>query len=271
MKKRKDMDWELFELLEGELSAKEESEILDIISSDDQISSEWDFMQMTQLSTPDISYSRKQQLVKKDTGLVAFSSFQWRRVISVAAVLALCFPLWKLILKSTDSAENMIGSANEIITPKSSNEIDSRPNLGDHPLTASASLEGPTQSKTERIPYQMRPKIEPTKPTDDERKAELVSILPARIITDIQAQNEALPNLPKARVRYNMASLLPLDEDRKSFKGIRPTFDAGLAKISSPFRDSRLRLQPSEKNTITILYSSNQYHASAMVSLKPLK
>ena len=91
MKKQKDMDWELFELLEGELTAEQEAELLSKIEGQSDLDSEWAFMQMTQLETPEVTYKHKDKLIKKDTTLLTFTAIQWKRAVALAAI-----SLWSL-------------------------------------------------------------------------------------------------------------------------------------------------------------------------------
>jgi hypothetical protein len=64
--------------------------------------------------------------------------------------------------------------------------------------------------------------------------------------------------------------LIPQDEPA-SYNGVRSTINAGLSLVTAPFRNAKIKVQPADKQSIQIIYSSEQYNATAMVSLKPLK
>ncbi|MFT5725673.1 MAG: hypothetical protein ACI9JN_002800 [Bacteroidia bacterium] len=276
MKKHKDMDWELFELLEGELTAKEESALKGTIESDTTLESEWGLMQMTQLEAPTVTYKRKQQLVKKETILIAFSAVQWRRVAAIAAILALCYPIWQVLLPSGNSVERIAGSATELITPGAVETKEAPSQIESHPKVAVATIAAPKED--EIVPKLKKRSInqkvfvkQEAQPQQVQERYEMVFIEPINTAINLQVTATALNALPMANVSYNMADLLPKDEGVKSYNGIRGTMNAGIALLVSPFRDARIKLEPTDKKTLKILYSSTQYNATAMVRLKPLK
>ncbi|MFT7590646.1 MAG: hypothetical protein ACI9UJ_000557 [bacterium] len=274
MKEQKDMDWELFEMLEGELTPEQEAALLNKIDGDKTLSSDWDFMQMTTLDAPEVVYNGKQNLIKKDTTLIVFSSVQWRRIVSVAALLALCYPVWQFLMPKTNNLEGLAGSATEIVNPSSDVEGSI---IGDDMASSKEAIDVTDDTpvvkvKREAIVQQYQ-KI--AKPEVDEIPAvqpspAIVSIEPSNMSIALSPTNNEPALLPKARHRYSMASLLPKDE-KKTYKGIRPTINAGLAALTSPLRNAKIKVRPTDNKTIQIVYSSLQYNASAMVSLKPLK
>lgn len=274
MKEQKDIDWELFEMLEGELSPEQEAALLDKINNDTNVSSDWDFMQMTELDAPEVIYPGKQNLIKKDTTLIAFSAVQWRRVIGIAAVLALCYPLWQLLMPKTENIDGLAGSATEIVNRSS--EVESPviinnlvPTIDDTDAIEHTPVR---QIKHKAIAQHTIKTIDPEvkESLPEQSSPALVRIKPSHAFVSLtQYKNDPEP-LPKATAQYNMAALLPADKGM-TYNGIRPALNSGLAALTSPFRNAKIKVQPTDKNTLQIIYSSLQYNATAMVSLKPLK
>jgi hypothetical protein len=273
MKKHKDMDWELFEMLEGELTPEQEQDLLNKMKSDSSLTTDWEFMQMTQLDAPDVQYQGKSKLLKKDTTLIVFSTLQWKRIAGIAALLALSFPIWNYFKPQTDSVNELAGSASELI--KQPEIKTTAPAVVD----IEAKEDVPVQSTVSSVPKSTIRSIQPvqtiSKPTpslaDKITREALVDISPKNSNWNIETQTSEFVAVPKAKMQYNMASLIPREEPNKAYKGIRPSINAGLSLLVSPFRESKIKVKPTDKKTIQIVYSSSQYNASAMVSLKPLK
>ena len=269
MKKQKDMDWELFELLEGELTGEQEAELLSKIEGQSDLESEWAFMQMTQLETPEVTYKHKDKLLKKDTTLLTFTAIQWKRVVAIAAMLMLCYPIWNYLIKTQDSGEGIVGSASEII-PK--NEVEAT--ITPESLPVEVKKETVAVVKQNSAPVKKTNQPKPTKVIDQtnpdlKTPFEVVSINSTGTHVSIANNIVDVQQPRKAMVRYNMDKDLPRNESR--YKGVRSTVNTGLALLATPFRESKIQVQPTDKKTIQIVYSSMQYNATAMVSLKPLK
>ena len=266
------MDWELFEMLEGDLSPEEESELLEKINEDADLAADWDFMQMTQLDAPDVVYQGKDKLIKKDTTLIAFSAMQWRRTAAIAAILALCYPAWQLFMPKTDTVEGLAGSANELVLP-TEDESDVNVNKSESvPEIQVAVQEAPNQSTNQVKASQKSVElpVKEEKTTIPNVAEQLVSIEPMRQQIDLNPETKAVASLHRANVMYNMDMLIPQDE-APSYNGIRSTINSGLSLVAAPFRNAKIKVQPADKQSIQIIYSSEQYNATAMVSLKPLK
>ncbi|MCO4819581.1 MAG: hypothetical protein KC517_08150 [Bacteroidetes bacterium] len=271
MKDQKDMDWELFEMLEGDLSPEEESELLKMIEDDADLAADWDFMRMTQLDAPEVVYQGKDKLIKTDTTLIAFSAVQWRRAAAIAALLALCYPTWQLFMPKTDAVEGLAGSATELVLPNTDNTINSQETK---PTVEVAVQEVPNHPpsdvkeprKSLELPVPMNEKMITTPDVANQ----LVSVEPLMQKNGLNTESKPLESLHKANVMYNMEMLIPQDEPA-SYNGVRSTINAGLSLVTAPFRNAKIKVQPADKQSIQIIYSSEQYNATAMVSLKPLK
>ena len=272
MKDQKDMDWELFEMLEGDLSPEEESELLEKIEGDAGLSADWDFMQMTQLDAPEVVYTGKSKLIKKDTALITFTAVQWRRTAAIAAMLALCYPAWQLFMPKTDSVDGLAGSATELVEPKATESEVVTPSVENEAVESLVADDNvaPKPIKSRKNPIQKMAPIVKDEMVIPEVKEQLVSLDPANSPIDIKTASTTLEPLPKANVMYNMQMLIPREET-PTYKGIRHTVNAGLALAAAPFKNTKIKVQPADNQSIQIIYSSQQYNATAMVSLKPLK
>lgn len=270
MKKHEDIAYNMFELLEGDLSPEQEAALMDVIKDDEGLKTDWEFMQMTQLEAPNVTYKHKKKLLKKDTTLIAFSAVQWRRVASIAAIFAVCIPIWNYLFTNPKGVEEMAGSATELIPAESSeNEDITRPS---EVVVDATEIPSVNQTKdVEKVPTTPSRVVvhQPLNQEDPMYDTELVSVTPVIEMPAIGASFPALSKLPKAKHRYNMARMIPADDRR--YKGIRSTVNASLALLAVPFKESKIQIKPADSKTIQIVYSSEQYNASAMVSLKPLK
>ena len=253
MKAHKDIDWELFELLEGDLTPEQEAKIVNAIDENPALESDWEFMQMTQLETPDVTYTHKSKLLKKDTTLIAFSAVQWKRVVGVAAALVLCYPIWNYLIKTTDTTEGMVGAASEVIQPETTVPeataavIEEPTSTEDQTSNVAQTIEKPNITIPEEIPNQETNQTNPELNTP----IELVSATPTQSNVTISTTITELQALSQVNVGYKMADLIPKDEAK--YKGIRATVNTSLALLATPFMDAKIKVQPADNKTMQML------------------
>lgn len=283
MKEEKNMDWRMFELLENDLSAEEAEQLLSEIELDSDLEAEWSLMQQTKLEAEPVVFQNKRSLKKKETTLLAFSFTSWQKVASIAAVLALSFPLWKGILLNEDVSHQIPGAISAIEhkdnkLEKAQPEVlqpEVTPEVAEQPATQEVLPETPSYVKV-NTPVVENPgsnkqvqQDEVIPPNTQPIEVEIPEINPKNnYVVLASADDIAMPEKAK-NVAQSM--VVPGEEEKKGFQGIRPTINIGLALLSAPFNNSKIKIGPLKDRKIEIEYSSDQYFATAMVSLRPLK
>ena len=279
MKQEKNMDWKMFELLENDLSAEEAEQLLAEIELDSDLEAEWSLLQQTKLESEPIVYSYKKRLKKKETTLLAFSFNSWQKVASIAAVLALSFPLWKGVLLREDLGQQIPGaiiglehSDNQEVGP---NVDISVPELVVAPETKESESNVTNTAHVAQVPNQEKQvkqvlKIEeeiPTKVNDTE------IVVPEMEVINYYKSLAMDENFVHPKLAKKVAQSLIVSDDieKKKFQGIRPTINIGLALLTAPFNNSKIKIGPLKDRKLEIQYRSDQYLATAMVSLKPIK
>lgn len=281
MKEQNDKDWKLFSLLEGELSDKEAEALLSEIDLDDELSEEWALMQQTQLQ-PDTNtvYAHKSKLKKRSTTIIGLLPFTWQQAVAAAAVITLAIPVWKYLQSNPDIDPTSISGSIENVD--STNPEANGPSNIESPVIeqveASTKQKEPqsTDFTTPNVNYtssatstktivadagQMQPKPNQT--------IEVPLVYPET--NSLEAIHIERPGLPK-QVR-SLAWIEPTFDQMpsRSYRGVRPLLNSTWAGILKPFRNSKLQLEPVEKSpAFKIVYKSDKYYATAMLSLKPL-
>jgi hypothetical protein len=293
MKKREDMEWKLFELLEGELSVSEEAEILAQMEEDESLEEEWALLQSTRLTAPEVSYTNKKSLLKKETTVLAFTGMKWLKYAAILAVVAGTYPLWKTAIFS-DDVEGLVGSASEIVEPNHvAKTIEPEPtaDIPQEEIQSSEVAESITPQRVDVEPVReySAPQNNPD-PLSRHSHTGLVKTLQPLGYVIVPAKSE-VNNLTVQR-EYAAQDFVPVqfspewfaqmdvgdvtaeeENNTLKYRGIRPALNSGLAWIASPFRNSKVSVKPVPGNfkALQFTYSNSQYEATAMVSLTPIK
>ncbi len=287
MKEREDIDWRLFELFENDLSEAEEAKILAEIENNDALEEDWKLLQQTKLVAPEISYANKKTLLKKDTRVLAFTNLTWLKYAAAVIIVVAAYPIWKGYFAKED-INHIATSAGEVIEnidPKATEGIEEST-----PIVIEESVPVRTQEIvriTEQDVRKEKRSIHKIIPLDTSNALPLnqpqLGIRPTEVLVSvgakerytIKSESNVLPNLNIRSVDY--ASLYQLEDEQKplvkKYKGIRPAVNGGLAWLSSPFKNSKIKIKPvkDKRGALRIVFTSKQYYATAMVSLKPIK
>ncbi|MBO6517196.1 MAG: hypothetical protein JJ975_11660 [Bacteroidia bacterium] len=292
MTEREDMDWRLFEMLENELSEAEEAELLAELESNGALEDDWKLLQQTKLVAPEVTYQNKKSLLKKETKLIAFAGFSWMKYAAAAVVLVASYPLWKDVIMSDDV--NHIGSMAEEVMEVEPHQSESEqiPEMvvpveeevaitdENHTSDATEIVQEPRKvsDKNNELPLPA-PYVEEHIAEESQPKRyaqEALASVDAQGIHGIAVPTSSLPTLEYGAM--NCADLYKtahIEEETlvNKYKGIRPAVNGGLAWLSSPFRNSKLKIKPVDdtRGALKIEFTSKQYYATAMLSLKPIK
>lgn len=282
MKERENMDWKLFELMENDLSPEEEVEILKAIEEDNALENDWELLQHTRLVAPEVAYSNKESLRKKETKLIAFTGLSWMKYAAGIALVIGSYPLWKAFLPSDDAeglGSSMVKSVEketpveEVQPIELEVEVKSEEQLAEEapaptPNTDYNYVATPTiADEMDDTTIQVSNEPEYTSPVIDIANVEPVADY------DLREDVESTPKLTPGEMDY--ASLYKASEETEKlgYNGVRPAINQSLAWLASPFRNSKVKIKPVEdkKGTLQIEFNTKQYSAVAMLSLKPMK
>jgi len=303
MKKREDMEWKLFELLEDELSASEEADILAQMENDEALEEEWSLLQSTKLTAPEVTYANKKSLLKKETTVLAFAGVKWLRYAAILAVVAGSYPLWKTVIFSND-VDGLVGTASEIVDPNHTTKTiepgetvempaDELQTPGAIETVASASDKTPLKTNASKQEVAEAGQSSGSNPSklDKHKKPELIMYVrraPEYVFvsprTDVNGLVEASERKPQLSVPVHFSpewfaqmdvvdDMYEQENNASDYRGIRPALNSGLAWIISPFKNSKVSVKPVPGNfkALQFTYSNSQYEATAMVSLTPIK
>ncbi len=280
MKDNKNIDWEMFELLEGGMTAEDADKILAKINGSEALQSEWELLQNTKLPESKIVYKHKNDLLKKDTRILAFAAFSWTKAASVAAAVIIALPIgWYFLKNKSDvqiSSTIIDAVPSEVITPDAMYPIDeptqasenvkslaSNPNDNVENVAPKRSTKSMGAVKKDLVPHVIQ--------QSSSNSTEYVSVESTSPALHVKTNNQPLKSLNIVLISPEVDYLIPRSNQEGGFRGIRPTINSGLALLALPFKGSKLEVKPSDNKTLRIEYRSNQYAASAMLSLKPLK
>jgi len=281
MKEQNDIDWKLFSLLEGELNDEEAEALLSEIDLDEELNEEWALMQQTQLK-PDTNtvYASKSKLKKRSTAIIGLLPFTWQQAVAAAAVITLAIPVWRYLQSNSDidptsisgSIENVDSTNSETKGPTATEapvvekvEVSEPDNEVKPPVDPAPNLNYTTKPKSTRTIVADAGQIQP-KPN---QTIEVPLMYPETNLVDgIRIERSGLPNQVKSiawiEAKFDRAP-------NRSYQGVRPLLNSTWAGILKPFRNSKLQLEPVEKSpAFKIVYKSDKYYATAMLSLKPL-
>lgn len=291
---KQDIDWKLFELMEGELSAEDEAQLLKQIESDDELRESWEKMQLAVAPVPGMTFPDKSKLRKKEHRIVPILSFMTATPMKVAAaviiVLLASYPVWKFT--SPDQGTGSIIDAVDTTTPSARSE-----HLAEKTIrTPESGFEVEDQVASEgMLPKEQNPPI-------NNNIHEFSLQQPVHVAAD-QVDREEQPNtaeLPNADLRVSPISApvhfvssnhageapkrlyrtdsrdLDLKAERAMFNqyddynGIRPMIDKSLYALGTPFRNTVIKVDRSqtERPTLIMAYVGQRYQAMAMLELK---
>lgn len=292
---KKDIDWKLFELLEGELSAEEEAQLLAEIESDKELQEEWEGMQRAVAPVPQMSFPNKSALLKKERKIIPLWSFLSAAPVKVAAaaiiILFIAYPIWKF-----NTPQQGTGSLVDAVEAPVTNDIipESSPEEGS--LVSDEDLEQVTEKEAKSLfANDTAPRINQT-PVNNQPQDQI------RVVSeDVSAEREQMRNDKEsvdlrvspidAPVRFasvQSRSEAPMrlyqtesrELDRKAeramydqyddYNGVRPMIDKGLYALGAPFRNTVVKVNRTdyEKPTLIMAYVGQRYQAMVMLELK---
>jgi hypothetical protein len=272
-------DWELFELLEGNLTAQEEEAILARIEEDSHLADEWALLQSTVLETPKMIFPNKSSL-KKEAGVVVVPFFVKHKTLlfSIAASLVLllaAYPIFNLLdsNSSTTVASALIDADQENSEPIDSETSDLHIN---EPLNTPAEVIA--DAVAEPIPAKNNIKIKSAKRAvgiEHPSNNAYVSSFPDLDLTSRDIQFSMINDFQKVTLPYAYAAQMDpslfrtIEED--NYKGIRHAFNAGLYALTDPFRNTKIsygRTMIDNKPSLQVAYNGKNRQALAMLQLK---
>jgi len=286
-----DMDWKLFQLLEGDLSSEEASNLLDQIESDDQLKEDWEAMQNTTLSAPQMQFPDKSRLLRKEKKIIPLFPFLSSGPAKVAAAvgiaLLVAYPIWKwgIPSKATGSLVNALPTDQQQTTnPNQQEGLLADP----QEFEKSQDLESPLVEEN-RDNSVLIDLVEATHAKDPEQVAmgeESISVpqyktdfpieLKVHNPSIIFGQKQSKPSdLPAALAvqqerKLDLESEMELLVQNDEYQGLRPMIDKGLYALGAPFRNTVITLDKKEdqKPTLIMAYVGQKYQAMAMLELK---
>ena len=292
---KKDIDWKLFELLEGELSAEEEAQLLAEIESDEELQAEWEGMQRAVAPTPQMSFPNKSALLRKERKIIPLWSFLSATPVRVAAaatiILFIAYPIWKF-----STPQQGTGSLVDAIETPVTDEVMPQNDQNDASLVADTEVQNTTDQVEETIvPQESAPIInqtpnynypsdqiqvvsddvteDPEMITNDEELMDLrVAPISAPVrFASSQSRSEAPMRLYKTESRQlDRRAERAMYDQYDDYNGIRPMIDKGLYALGTPFRNTVVKVNRTdyEKSTLIMAYVGQRYQAMAMLELK---
>lgn len=292
---KKDIDWKLFELLEGELSAEEEAQLLAEIESNKELQEEWEGMQRAVAPVPQMSFPNKSALLKKERKIIPLWSFLSAAPFKVAAaaiiVLFIAYPIWKF-----GTPQQGTGSLVDAVEEPVTNDVlpesfENRPSLvNDENIENTSDNEAESIFTTETAPT-INQSPENNNPQDliqvatedvtkerelmrnDEESLDLrVSPIDAPVrFASAHSRSEAPMRLYKTESReLDREAERAMYNQFDDYNGVRPMIDKGLYALSTPFRNTVVKVNRTdyEKPTLIMAYVGQRYQAMAMLELK---
>ncbi|MBI1306120.1 MAG: hypothetical protein GC181_05850 [Bacteroidetes bacterium] len=283
-------EWDLFNLLEGELSDKEAEALLAAIEDDDELGREWEQFQHTVLKPEAIVYHNKSSLIKEEkAGIILFSWFSKPLSVAAAIVVALLIsvPLYNLFKTNnpgtiTSNVEHsnpggVNDSASELKTPENQNPTEKE---WIQPDQNSVHTLAKKQSGKGRFNLPVIP--------DSNPKDSVNRLVPAEDLIDMPERGFAsfIPLTPKENsmelglVNNELGEFVPRTQKNSlefyavniKEKGLVGFMGEGLATLTDPFKNLNVKIHKSKDKKdpgLRIEVSTEQYYMVASVHLLP--
>ncbi len=294
------MEWKLFELLEGNLSVREETALMAQIEADHELKEEWELMKATIVPKPALVFSSKDKLKKPGKKIIPLWTFMNQEVVKYAAAIIgfalIAYPIWKFAdpQNSTDSLVNTFQesiSEPKNISPNTLNTDEVQEHHQQKELeTARISESHKEGSKVivnphkevipdvlfivekERIKIRKSQRHQDTVLDSNASLEDLQIILasahPNSNVSFPESSEEINKVIPvNAGISYPVETYVAQND----YRGIRNSLNTALFAMGAPVRNTKVRFKRAGKENkpvIQIAYLGENYQAMAMLELK---
>jgi Tfp pilus assembly protein PilE len=286
--KGEEKDWALFDLMEGNLSKKEEEALMQLIEKDPSLKNEFEELKLTKMPIEHIEFTNKSSLLKDEpTRIVMFSS--WRKPLSiaasVAAILLISIPVYQQFINAPngDASSSLVGITQEQEKHEEEQSHQAQNTQSELPITVAQTIpdqqhhniEHHKEAYPKQIAVVNNVSNDPIKEDNlDTFPMEDVPVI-ARITPKNNepiftfASNSPVNSIPSTKA---LPVANNLEASRFNYSGLRGSLNQGLAMVAAPFRNTHIKIKNNkdkENPGLQIEVMTDQYYAVAMVNLRP--
>lgn len=287
------LDWELFNLLEGNLSAEEEAQLMAQIEADTATSEYWEGLQKTILPNEPIVYKNKSSLYKKEVAPTILLNW-WQKPIGIAAsiaiILMLAIPVYHFAVKTDPTwVVSNVHQTTPINTPSKTDIADaSNPNSAKSTITENipnnikttlpkrillSSITQPSHSNLDTIHSNTELNNWVSIPEDYIQTPSFNQILVPKIGELQFAEVSYLPLVrPVSSKDRTFINQLIFDSNQQEYTGLRNAVNQTLATLAEPIRSTSIKFRKigvKGDPGFKIEVRTEQYLAIASVHLLP--